>query len=292
MKILNFGSLNIDYVYSVDHFARPGETISSRDYKIFAGGKGGNQSIALVRACAEVWHAGKIGHDGLFLKENLTAAGVHTDYVQVTDGPSGHAVIQVNSSGENAIVLHDGANRAIDQTLIDLALSAFRQSDILLLQNEIAMTAEIMTAAAAKGMMICLNPAPMNDAVLKLPLHLADFLIVNEIEGAALSGEKSAEKIVDALTGRYDKRGVVLTMGKEGVLYGFGVKRIHAPAEAVRAIDTTAAGDTFIGYFLAGYAKGRDIEDCLKTACRAAAICVTREGAAAAIPFSREVERL
>ena len=110
MRVVNFGSLNIDYVYRVDHFVRPGETMSAKSLQVQCGGKGLNQSVALARAGVETWHAGLIGPEGRFLKETLDRAGVHTRFVEETAGSTGHAIIQVDSTGQNSILLHDGAN--------------------------------------------------------------------------------------------------------------------------------------------------------------------------------------
>ena len=122
MKIINFGSINIDHVYGVEHFVRPGETLESESYALFSGGKGANQSIALARAGAEVIHAGKVGADGAWLKTKLQESGVDVSLVEMVDLPTGHAVIQVNSEGENAIIIHGGANRSVSKANIKKVL--------------------------------------------------------------------------------------------------------------------------------------------------------------------------
>ena len=137
MKILNFGSINIDYVYSVDHIVQPGETIKGLDRNVFCGGKGLNQSIALANAKADVTHAGLIGEDGGMLLEALNAAEVHTDLIKTVKGSSSHTVIQVDRSGQNSILFFAGDNLAIKEDYIDEVIEKFEPGDYLLLQNEI-----------------------------------------------------------------------------------------------------------------------------------------------------------
>ena len=272
MKVLNFGSLNIDLVYRVRDFVRPGETISAASFARFPGGKGLNQSIALARAGAKVLHAGAVGADGGFLLELLRENGVDCAAVEVLDGtPSGHAVIQVADSGENAIVLYPGANHRIAEALIDRALALTEPGDILLLQNEISAMAEIMRRAAERGLRIFFNPAPMTEAVGAYPLELVDTLIVNETEWEALS------RIFPSL-----EVNVLQTLGARGAVHN---GKIIVPAERVdHVVDTTAAGDTFIGYFIAELIAGRDVESAMKTATCASAWCIQRAGAAPSIP--------
>jgi len=289
MKILNFGSVNIDHVYSVDHFVRPGETMSSLSYARFSGGKGANQSIALAKAGAEVFHAGKIGADGIWLKDNLKKCGVRTEFLKEGEVPTGHAVIQVSKSGENSIVLYGGANQDIDAKFAKSTISKFKKDDILLLQNEISSIPQIMKTAHGKGMKIVLNPAPMNKPVLSYPLKLVDIFILNDIEGADLTGKKGFEAVISEMKRKYPKALTIMTLGSKGAAYLEGERIQFVPAVKVKPVDTTAAGDTFIGYFLAGIARGDGVSDAIRLACRAAAICVTRRGAADSIPEMREV---
>ena len=272
MKVLNFGSLNIDLVYRVRDFVRPGETISAADFARFPGGKGLNQSISLARAGARVLHAGAVGADGGFLLELLRENGVDASAVEVLDDtPSGHAVIQVADSGENAIVLYPGANHRITEALIDRALAPMEPGDILLLQNEISAMAGIMRRAHDRGLRIFFNPAPMTEAVAAYPLDLVDTLIVNETEWEALSASRPALRCH-----------ILKTLGAKGAVYDDDV---FVPAERVEnVIDTTAAGDTFIGYFIAELIAGKDVESAMKTATSASAWCIQRAGAAPSIP--------
>lgn len=278
MKVLNFGSLNIDLVYRVRDFVRPGETVSAASFGRFAGGKGLNQSIALARAGAQVVHAGAVGEDGKFLLELLRENGVDCGAVRVDPGsPSGHAVIQVADSGENAIVLFPGANHRIDRELVDRAFACVEAGDILLLQNEISAMPEIMGRAAEKKLRIFINPAPMTDAVRSYPLELADTLIVNETEWEALAGCPLPRKL-----------NVLKTLGARGAVYN---DTLRIPAHRVDdVVDTTAAGDTFIGYFIAGLMEGREVAEAMRTAARASAWCIRHAGAAPSIPRRSDLE--
>ena len=290
MNVLNFGSLNFDHVYEVEHFVRPGETITSKNYCRLCGGKGLNQSIALAHAGAKVFHAGKVGSDGQLLVARLNAAGVDTTHIGVTESvPTGHAVIQVDENGQNSIIIHGGANRDIRTEDVKRVLGNFSSGDCLLLQNEISSIAEIIHQAKKQGLTIFLNPAPMNKSVLDYPLEKADGFIINDIEGRELPGEAEAEAIIETMLKRFPQSATILTLGENGAIYADHQTKISVAAEKVMAIDTTAAGDTFIGYFLAQKSRGRTVENCLRIASRAAAICVTRRGAADSIPLKEEV---
>ncbi len=291
MTVLNYGSLNIDHVYRVPHFVRPGETLTSLEYRRFAGGKGLNQSIALARAGAPVHHAGKIGPEGRWLRDILAQEGVDTRFVQETDDvPTGHAIIQVVPEGENAIVIYGGANRAITPEDIHAILDRFGPEDWLLLQNEISGLAELLARAGARGLRIALNPAPMTPQVMESPLEHVDLFIVNETEGAALTGEQEPQAILAAMRRRFPRAATVLTLGARGSLYEDDREHIHTPAVPVQAVDTTAAGDTFTGYLLAGLLEELPPARALELATRAAALCVTRPGAAPSIPHRAEVD--
>ena len=289
MKILNFGSLNIDLVYAVDHHARTGETLTTRSFARHTGGKGLNQSVALARAGAQVYHAGCIGEDGVFLRDYLSANGVDTRYVRVAEEATGHAVIQVNGEGDNCILLYPGANRCQRAADVDAVLADFSAGDLLLMQNETNALAEMMLAAKAKGMKIAFNPSPIDETLFALPMDAVDYFILNEIEGEALSGESEPEKAAERLLEKYPHARVVLTLGGKGCIYAHGDTRLQGQAYKVDAVDTTGAGDTFTGYFLASQLRGEAPEESLAVAAAAAAIQVTRPGAAQAIPELNEV---
>ncbi len=284
MCVLNFGSLNIDYVYQVDHFVQPGETMSSLSLQVNCGGKGLNQSVALARAGVEVWHAGCIGPEGEFLRDKLTSTGVDTTFVRQVEGSTGHAIIQLDRSGQNSILLYDGANSRITESFVDQVLEHFAPGDVVLLQNETSCVGYIMDRAAALGMRIALNAAPANEKLNGLPLEKLSWLLVNEVEGAFLAGTEDPEEIARVLTARYPKTMLVLTLGVQGSLAALGQERVRMPARTVKAVDTTAAGDTFTGYFLRGVLDGRGLEESLGLAAAASALAVTRVGAADAVP--------
>lgn len=290
-KILNFGSLNIDHVYSVPHFVQPGETLSAASCEVFPGGKGLNQSIALARAGADVWHAGMIGEDGVWLRELLAESGAHTEYVSVCAEKTGHAVIQIDSTGQNCILLYSGANGAITADFVREVLSGFSAGDILVLQNEINLMEEILTAAAEKGMRIALNPSPLTDDLLKCSLEKVTWFLLNEVEGEQMTGESDPDKIADELLRRYPAARIVLTLGKRGVLYRSADERCSRGIVPVPVVDTTAAGDTFTGFFLSSAANELPVEKSLEIATAASAIAVSRKGAAVSIPTMDEVLR-
>lgn len=289
MKILNFGSLNLDLVYQMPHFVRAGETLSSTGFHRGVGGKGLNQSVALARAGAEVYHAGLVGEDGAMLRDFLRENGVDVRFVRTVDQPSGHAVIQVEPAGNNCIFLYGGANQCVSEDFIDEVLSAFDAGDLLILQNEINDIDRIIRRAAQRGMQVALNPSPVAENLQALPLEEIDWFILNEIEGAELSGETQPERVLDGLVARFPRAHIVLTLGSEGSVYAHGDARIRQSAFRVQAVDTTAAGDTFTGFFFAAVAAGAPVKDALLRASRASAISVTRAGAAPSIPALQEV---
>ena len=291
MKIINFGSLNIDRVYSVAAFVSPGETIHADSLRIYPGGKGLNQSLAAARAGADVLHAGAVGPEGAFLLAGLAASGVDVSHISRLDVETGHAVIQVNPAGQNCIIVFGGANRHLSASYMDEVLALSCPGDYLLLQNETNAVGNIMQKAHERGLQIVFNPSPFPQNAKELPLELVSFFMVNETEGALLAGlDTSAPKeaLLGALAGRYPQAAFVLTLGSGGVEYRKGEQRLFHRAYSVEAVDTTAAGDTFCGYFLSGLCGGRPIERCLAEASAAAAIAVSRSGAAPSIPDYRE----
>lgn len=291
MKILNFGSLNIDNVYNVKQFVQPGETILSLGYNVFCGGKGLNQSVALARAGACVYHAGAIGTDGQILLDMLNESGVHTEYLQTLPCASGHTVIEVNEQGQNRIIVTAGSNGQITEAFVDEVLSHFDQGDILLLQNEISCIPYIMERACEKGMKIALNPSPINDALFSYPLDKVSWFLVNETEGQLLCGADSDEEsqILSLLSKSYPNACIVLTLGSKGAWYQDSTHSFFQPAYRVHAVDTTAAGDTFCGYLLAALCAGAAPETAMEQATRASAIAVSRPGAAPSIPAVSEL---
>lgn len=292
MKVLNFGSLNIDYVYKVKDFVRSGETISSIERNIFCGGKGLNQSIALSRAGVEVFHAGAIGsNDSDILKDMLKNSKVNTDYiVENQNVPTGHAIIQVNEAGENCIIIFGGANQTITKEQIDQTLSCFSRGDCLLLQNEISNNKYIIEQASELGMVIILNPSPMNEKILELPMKKVNYLLLNEIEASDILGQPQSADLLEKLADKYPDTKIVLTLGEKGCRYIDRSQKLSMKSYKVKAADSTGAGDTFTGYFIAGMIRGDNVEAALDMAAKAAAIAVTRAGAVASIPTIDEVK--
>lgn len=289
MKILNFGSCNIDYVYSLDHITLLGETENTYSLSTFAGGKGLNQSIAIARAGGQVYHAGCIGEDGEFLQALLEENGVNTTYIKKVDEKNGHAIIQVDKNANNAIFLFAGSNAMISREHIDNTLKNFSQGDILILQNEINNINYLIEKAYDKKMTIVLNPSPFNEKIADIDLNKISYLVLNEIEAFALSSCKGVEETLCFFKENYPKLKVMLTLGKNGCVYQDELEREFHPIFKVEAVDTTAAGDTFTGYFVVGIAMGKSIKDVLKSASCASAISVTKKGAAPSIPRANEV---
>ena len=289
MKILDYGSLNIDDIYSLPHFVRPGETISSTAYAQNAGGKGFNQGVALRKAGCDVRFGGAIGHDGQFLVDYMNELGVDTRCIEVLDVPTGHAIIQVEEAGGNCIILFGGANRCVTDEMIDRALAPMEAGDYLLMQNEINAPQRLIEKAYAKGVKVVLNPSPAAPEMKQWPLDKVDLFILNEVEGGDLTGESDPEAILDALLAKFPDSRVVLTLGEQGSVYADAKQRIRQAAFRADAVDTTAAGDTFTGYFLSALMEGKDIPYALKLASRASAITVSRPGAAKSIPTLDEV---
>jgi len=290
MKVFNLGSLNMDRVFGVDHIARPGETIASHSLQTFAGGKGANQSVALARAGAQVVHIGRVGADGVWLREKLAAEGIAVEQIALDEGPTGQAIIQVARDGQNAIVLLGGANQCVTPREIATSLASAAHGDWFLTQNETSSVATAITLAKQHGLRVAFNPAPCDDSTARLPLEHVDLLCLNETEGRMLTGHVDNEAIVAALSQRMPHGEIVLTLGPHGVLYHGAGQRLHVPAPAVEAVDTTSAGDTFLGYYLASRLHNLDVHASLIRACRAAALCVTRRGAMDSIPRWAEVD--
>lgn len=296
MKILSFGSLNIDYVYSVPHFVKKGETLSAKELNVYTGGKGLNQSIALARAGVETYQAGAIGTDGMFLLEQLKEAGVKTDLVKIlNDVRTGNAIIQNDDEGDNCIVLFGGANQAITKEQVDEVFKDFTNEDYLLIQNEINELSYIVEKAKEEGMKIILNPSPMNEKIMKLPLDQIDYFILNEIEAMQILEMDKPEEIdgkyiASLLHERFKDATIVLTLGSEGSVCISDDEYVEQSIYKVKAIDTTAAGDTYTGYFIAGILNGKTIKESMDIASKASAIAVTRQGAAPSIPVLEEVE--
>lgn len=310
MKALNYGSLNIDFVYNVEHFVRSGETISSQNMAIFAGGKGLNQSVALAKSGIDTWHAGCIGEDGEFLADILQKSGAHTELISRLPGRNGHAIIQKQPNGQNCILLYGGSNQQNTRVQIDEVMSHFEKGDYLILQNEINEISYIMERAHEKGMIIVLNPSPMDEKIRTYPLEYVDYFLLNEIEAKDLTGfdqnladtdqhrvqemdevSSAWDALLEEVCSHFPNSKVVLTLGEYGSIYKDEKQKIHQPIMKVPVVDTTAAGDTFTGFFIGSIAKGLSPENAMKIAAKASGIAVSRQGAAPSIPELGEVER-
>jgi ribokinase len=289
-RIFNYGSCCIDHVYQVPHFVAPGETLSALSYEIYPGGKGLNQSIAAAKAGAHVTHIGALGEDGKHLKQLLDRHGVDTEHVSIASSPSGHAIIQINPEGENAIFIHGGTNLDDHISLLEEGLATAEPEDWLLIQNETSGNLKAIEIAKLRSMRVAFNMAPMNQRALDLPLKDIDLFIVNESEGAALTGEQAPERILEQVAKTFPDAQIVLTLGEQGAWYQNAKTRQHAPARQVQVVDTTGAGDTFTGFFLAGLITGLEPLASLHQGCAAAGISVERPGAATSIPSLDEVK--
>ncbi len=292
-RIITLGSLNLDFTYQLPKPLEVGETLSSLSYRCGAGGKGANQSIAAARAGAEVYHAGRIGSDGTLLRRTLADSGVRLDFLEEVETPTGHAVVLINDAGDNSIVLFGGANRTIDETFIDRVVAAACPGDILLLQNEVSDIGYAMKAGKKAQMRIAFNFAPFDPELApKLPLSLCDYLFLNRIEAGGIAGKSEVEEILETLARRFPETELVLTLGPEGAIALTPAgERFHADSPRVKVVETTAAGDTFIGYYLAAVLDGFDTGRALERACRAAALCCSRAGAAESIPTRADLGR-
>lgn len=291
MKILNFGSLNIDYVYDVEHFVQKGETISSTGLKVFSGGKGLNQSVAFSKAGADIYHAGMIGTDGTFLKDILKEAGVKVDYVKQSETVrTGNAIIQNDRQGDNCIILYGGANQIISKKFVDEVFREFESGDWLVIQNEMNENPYIVDCAHKKGMKVVLNPSPMNEKIFDINLKYVDCFILNEGEAKELAGnDLQGEELLDELKKKFPHTTIVLTLGELGSIYMDENNTVYQKAYKVKTVDTTAAGDTFTGYFVSGRLQGMPVKQSLELAAKASAITVMRKGAAPSIPWMRDV---
>lgn len=291
MAFLVMGSLNYDDNYYLDHIVMPGETIASQTMESACGGKGFNQAVALAKAGAEVYLAGLVGEaDGERICREARANGIRDTFIRKKAGYSGKAIIQIDQAGQNSIVLFGGANRQWTPEYVDEVLEHFQADDVLVLQNEINVTSEIITKAWKKGMKIVLNPSPFEDRILSWPLEKVSLFLLNEVEGGQMTGEKAPEKILERLQEKYPSAAFALTYGDKGAWYAGNGETVYCPAKKVKVVDTTAAGDTFTGYFLSARGKGYGVKESLKKATAAAGEAVTRKGAAISIPRWEEVK--
>lgn len=300
MKVLFYSSVNIDMVFHVDHIVAPGETQSSFGVSVGAGGKGANQAAAFAKAlhgmdCATVYLAGKCGDDGRFILDKLSGFGVDVSYMRCASCGTGQAIIQVDKDGQNSIILYGGGNQCIERHEVNETLSFFSKDDILCVNCEINDLGYVIDRAYEKGMRIFVNPSPVNGVFSQIDFSKVSALVVNEVEGAVLAGLAVGapyEDVIEALSSRWPTCEVVMTVGGDGAYYSFQGQTLKVPAVKTCVVDTTAAGDTFMGYFLASRLNGMNAEDSLKRASLASSVTVSRSGAMDSIPFGDEVGNL
>ena len=286
MTIFNLGSINLDYFYRLPHLISAGETLAANDFNIALGGKGANQSVALAKAGGDVFHIGAFGKkDELYLQE-LRNAGVNLEFVALLDMPSGHAIVMVDEkTGENQIILSPSANYNIEQVQIRKALQKANRSDWALAQNETCLVNPFLSLAKEQGLRICYSAAPFVAEQTAGLIPLTDLLIVNEGEAEALS--QFIEKDITKLGLPH----LIITLGAKGARYVGEQGSFSAAPFNVTAIDTTGAGDTFLGYVLADLSDGQTMQQAMSHASAAAALQITRKGALPAIPSRSEVNR-
>jgi ribokinase len=294
--VLVIGSLNMDLVVRCEHFPQRGQTVMGRDFFTAPGGKGANQAVAAARLGARVSMTGCVGRDayGEVLVADLRTAGIRTDDVVSVDGPTGTALITIDAAGANTIVVVSGANMLVDAAQVDRALASTGGPGILLLQHEIFpdANARAIQAAHRAGWFVMLNPAPAREIPPEL-LRLVDLVTPNETEAAAITGRPIADP-TDALAAARSllamgAGAVIVTLGGEGAICCDAQRAWHCPAAAVRAVDTTAAGDAYIGALAAGLAEPKPLEECLGFAAVAAGLAVTRLGAQPSLASREEL---
>ena len=284
--IYNLGSINADFFYRMPRLPGPGETLAATAMSSGLGGKGANQSVAVARAGARVRHLGSVGRDGRWLVDQLAAVGADVAGIRISDLPTAHAIVMIDSAGENQIVIYPGANHDQCPEQIKAAFAEASPGDWLLLQNETSHQLEAAEMANGIGMCVAYSAAPFDaDAVARLLPHLS-LLIMNEVEAGQLS--KALGKPVLHLP----VANVLITKGAKGADWHDTrlLQTVSIPAFSVDPVDTTGAGDTFAGYAVAGLSQGMSPQGALRRAAAAAAISVTRPGTADAIPTLVEVE--
>ncbi|MCC5969933.1 MAG: ribokinase [Pararhodobacter sp.] len=283
MTVFNLGSISIDHFYRMPHLPRPGETLAALDYMKGLGGKGANQSVAALRAGARVVHIGAIGAGDGWAAGQLAALGLDMGTISRVDHLTGHAIIATDPDGENAIIIHAGANRAQSLEAVEQALSAGQAGDILLLQNETNLQVEAAKLAREHGMRVFYSAAPFELKPLKALLPHITHLLVNAGEAAALEAETGTS------LANLPVQVVIVTRGADGADWTSAEATFHAPAPKVTPVDTTGAGDCFTGTLAAAIDQGMTPEQALRQATSAAALQVTREGTAEAMPTQEEV---
>lgn len=286
MTVFNLGSINIDHFYRLPHLPQPGETLASDAYAMGLGGKGANQSVAALRAGAEVVHIGAIGAGDHWTEAQLTALGLDLAAIARVSTPTGHAMVMTDPAGENTIVLYAGANRAQDAGLIDACLARGGAGDSLLLQNETSHQRIAAMKARSQGMRVFYSAAPFNLTALHDVLGAVSHLLVNAPEAEALI------RATGVALGDLPVEAVIVTRGAAGAEWiAGGAEPVFVPAFTVEPVDTTGAGDCFAGALAAGLDRSLPVADAMRWAAAAAAVQVTRPGTAEAMPDRDTVAR-
>lgn len=286
MQVWNLGSINIDRFYRLTHFPAAGESLAAESYAEGLGGKGANMSVAIARAAARVCHIGAVGNDGRWARDRLMEYGVDVSHIDVKDGPTGHANINVDANGENQIILYPGANGQLSENQIGRALANADTADILLMQNETNAQVAAATVARQLGLSVAYAAAPFDPGAVEAVLPSLDYIFLNEVEAEQLS--KATGKSPDALPVQH----VIVTRGADGADWFETTQgqKHHVRAYDTEVIDTTGAGDTFTGYTLAGVARGMPMAQALDLGAQAAALMVSRSGTADVIPDLKDIE--
>ena len=289
MKVLNFGSLFLNHEYGLEHIMRKGEILAANSYQCSVGGKGVNQSVALANAGAEVYHAGLIGKDGLEVRNFLERHHVNTQYIKIVDLPTGNNTLQTTPNGNNCAVSYSGANRCISKEFIDTVLSSFSSGDYLIVQNEVNLVKDIIKRAKALGMHVIWNPSPFTSDIQNLKSKAIDWMILNETEGALLSGEPDPKRMPGSLLKHYPYTKIVLMLGNKDVIYIDKDQFIRQKAWDAGLADDIIAEDAFVGFFFASIINGLDISTTMHYAAKAYAITIMRTGSEDPIPKLEEV---
>lgn len=291
MKVLVFGSLNIDFIYKLEHIVMPNETIKSTTCEVSAGGKGLNQAMAFAKTGLPVYIASNLGKNGQVLADTLSSGNVDISLLNHVDEDSGEAIIQVDENGNNAIIVCGNCNEHITEEYIESVFSHFEKGDILVIQNEINNLDLIINTAKDKGIILVFNPSPFNHVIKTLPMNKIDYLFINEVEGKQLTSYDDEKCIVEHILKDYPEMKIVLTLGERGAVYADKCEYIYEPAKKVEVVDTVGAGDTFTGYFIYGVESGKTVKESLQMAATASSIVIGRHGAGNSIPTLNEVEK-
>jgi ribokinase len=286
VAIYNLGSINIDRFYALHHLPQPGETLGALRHSVGLGGKGMNQSVAAARAGAKVKHIGAIGQADAWVRARIESYGVDCQFLRELDGNTGHAIIFVDEQGENTIILEPGTNTKQDSEFVIEAIDSAVAGDTLLLQNETNLQPHAATFAMVKGMRVIYSAAPFSVAAIKALVPDVSMVVMNAIEAEQLCCE------MNITLEQIPAPQVLVTLGSKGAMWRSNEtgEVIEVSSPKVTAVDTTAAGDTFAGYFAAGLDLGMPVKKAMEWATQAAALKVTRHGTADVIPTAADVE--